>query len=144
MHTGEWDAPISLDFGIQMDHLILARRPNLVTVKKKNRTRWIVDFTVAADYRLKLKGSKQRNKYLSIARELKKKWNMGVMVVPIVIGALGTETKGLIQGPGDFEIRERTGTIQTTTFFRLDIILRRILKTWGNLLSLKLQWETIS
>ena len=38
--------------------------------------------------------------YLDHARELKKLWNMKVMIVPIVIGALGTVTKGLLKRPG--------------------------------------------
>ena len=39
---------------------------------------------------------------------------MKVTIVPIVIGALGTITKGLIKGLEDFEIRGRMQTIQTT------------------------------
>ena len=38
------------------------------------------------------------DKYLDIARELKKLWNMKVTFIPIVIGALGTVTKGLEHG----------------------------------------------
>ena len=35
-------------------------------------------------------------KYLDLARELKKLWNMKVTIVTIVIGALGTTPKGLL------------------------------------------------
>ena len=46
-----------------------------------------------------LKEREKRDMYLDLARELGKKiWKMIVMVVPIVIGALGTVTKGLVQG----------------------------------------------
>ena len=42
--------------------------------------------------------SKKRDKYQDLAKKLKKKtWNMKVMVIPIVIGGLGTVTKGLVQ-----------------------------------------------
>ena len=41
-------------------------------------------------------------------------WNMKVTIILIVIGALGTITKGLIQEPEDLEIRGRLETIQTT------------------------------
>ena len=34
--------------------------------------------------------------------------------MPIVIGALGTETKGLLKGLADLEIGGREETIQTT------------------------------
>ena len=69
---------------------------------------------------------------------------MKVTIVPIVIGALGTVTKGLLKGLGDLEIGRRVETIQTTALWRTARILRRVLETWGDLLSLKLQWNTIS
>ena len=56
-----------------------------------------MDFAVPADHRVKLKVSEKKDKYLDLARELIKLLNMKVMVIPIVIGALGTVTKGLIQ-----------------------------------------------
>ena len=49
------------------------------------------------------------------------------MVIPIVIGALGTFTKGLIQGLEDLKILGLVENIQTTTLFRLARILRRVL-----------------
>ena len=43
------------------------------------------------------------------------------------------------------ELGNRTnGTIQTTTLLRTARIRRRVLETLGDLLSLKLQWKTIS
>ena len=47
----------------------------------------------------------------------------------IVIGALGTITKELVQGLEDLEIRGRVKTIQTTALLRSARILRRVLKT---------------
>ena len=102
-----------------------------------------MDFAVPADHRVKLKESEKKDKYLDLARELKKLWNMKVMEIPIVIGALGTVTKELIQGLEDLEIRGQEETIQTVALLRSTRILRRVLETWGDLLSLKLQWETI-
>ena len=56
-----------------------------------------MDFAVPADHRVKSKESKKTGKYQGLARELKKLYNRKVMVIPIVIGSLGTVTKGLIQ-----------------------------------------------
>ena len=42
-----------------------------------------------ADQRIKLKESEKKDKYLDLARELKKLWNIKVTV----FGALGTVTK---------------------------------------------------
>ena len=54
-----------------------------------------------------LKESEKKNKYLDLARGLKKLWNMKVTIVSIVIGALGTITKGLLIGLEDLEIGGR-------------------------------------
>ena len=66
------------------------------------------------------------------------------MIVLIVIGALGRITKGLLKGLEDIEVGGQVETIQTTALLRTARILRRILETWGDLLSLRLQWKTIS
>ena len=81
--------------------------------------------------------------YLDLARELKKLWNMQVTIIPIVIGAFGTETKGLLKGIKYLEVGGRVETIQTKTLLRTARILRRVLETWGDLLSVRLQWKTI-
>ncbi len=35
---------------------------------------------------------------MDLAKELKNLWNMEVIIIPIVIGAFGTVTKGLLKG----------------------------------------------
>ena len=60
------------DIDIQTDNLISARKPDLIIINKKKRNCKIVDFTVPADHRIKLKESEKKNKYLDLARKLKK------------------------------------------------------------------------
>ena len=100
------------DFDIQTDHLISARRPDLIIINKKKKKRKkkekrickIVDFAVPADHRIKLKECEKSDKYLDLAKELKKLWNMKVTIIPIVIGAFGTVTKWLSKGLEDLEV----------------------------------------
>ena len=87
--------------------------------EQKKRSCWIVDFSVPADHRIKLKESEKKNQYQDLTKELKKPWNMKVTVIPIVIGALGTVTEGLINGLEDLKIRRRVETIQNTALLRL-------------------------
>ena len=59
-----------------------------------------------ANHRVKLKKKKKKKgKHLDLTRNLKKMWNIKVMVLPIVIGALGTVNKRLLKELEDFEIR---------------------------------------
>ena len=54
---------------------------------------------------------------------------MKVTIVPIVIGAFGTITKGLLKGLEDLELGIRGETIQKTALLRTARILRRVLET---------------
>ena len=83
-------------------------------------------FAVPAEHRIELEESEKKDEYLGLARKLNKLWNMKVTVIPIVIGALGTVTKGLVQGLEDLEIRGRVETMQTTTLLRSARILKRV------------------
>ena len=142
-HTNKWymhnPAPVLendshkllWDFNIQTDRLIPARRSDLIIInkKKKERTCKIVDFAIPADHRIKLKECEKKDKYLDLARKLKKLWNMQVTIIPIVIGAFGTVTKGLLKGLEDLEVGGRVETIQTTALLRTARILKRVLET---------------
>ena len=84
-HTNKWymhnPAPVLennshkllWDFDIHTDHLISARRPDLINnYQQKKRTCKIVDFGVSAAHRIKLKECEKKDKYLNLDRELKK------------------------------------------------------------------------
>ena len=98
-----------------------------------------MDFGIPANNRVKLKEIEKKDKYLDLAWELKKLWNMKVTIIPIVIGALGTVTERLLKGLEDLEVRGRVDTFQTTALLRSARIPRRVLETCGDLLSFKLQ-----
>ena len=96
------------------------------------------------------------DKYLGLARELKRKqqkkqktkkkqtnktkkqqWNLRLTVLPIVAGVLETVPKDLERGLDLSKIRGRIQTIQTTALLRSVRIPRRVLETWGDLLSFR-------
>ena len=115
------------DFDIQTDHLISARRPDLIINKQKNKICKTMDFAVPADHRIKLKECEKRDTYLDRARKLKKiLWNMKVTIIPIMIGAFGTVTKVLLKGLEDLEVGGRVETIQTTALLKTARIFRRV------------------
>ena len=76
-HTSKWYMPnpapvlendthkLLWGFNKQTDHLILARRPDLIIInkKKKKRIYKIVVFAVPADHRINLKECEKRDKY---------------------------------------------------------------------------------
>ena len=63
-----------MGFEIQMDHLISARRPDLIIIKKKKkklRTWKTVDFAVLVDHRVKLKESEKKDVYQDLVKKSK-------------------------------------------------------------------------
>ena len=77
-----------------------------------------------------------------LAKVLRKLQYMKVTVIIIVIGDLGMVPKDLERCLEELDIRGRIETIQNTTLSRSARILRRVLETWGDLLSL--QWNITS
>ena len=71
----------------------------------------------------------KRDKYLDLARELKMQWDMKMMVMPIIVGVLGTNPKELVKKLEDLEISWQVDIFQTIVIIRSDRILRRALET---------------
>ena len=53
----------------------------------------MVEFSVSADHKLKLREIEKRDMYQDLTRELKKLRNLKVTVIPVVIDAFGRVTK---------------------------------------------------
>ena len=102
------------DFWLKTDLVIIRKKKKK---KKKKRTHCIVDFAVPANHKVKIKEDKMRDKYLDLARELKKLWN--VIVIPLKIGVLRTVPKGLVEGLEELGIRGCAETIHTGDLFSL-------------------------
>ena len=69
---------------------------------------------------------------------------MKVTVVQIVIGSLGTILKGLVKKLEELEIEGRAEIIQIIALLGSAKILKRVLETGGDLLSLRFLWKTTS
>ena len=63
---------------------------------------------------VKIKESRNIDKYFDLAREQKKLWNMKGTVIPFVVGASGTVLKGLEKRLEELENSGKMETIQTT------------------------------
>ena len=73
----------------------------MIVNKKKRKGENLLNFAVAADNRGEIeeneKREREREKYLDLARELRKLSDMKVTVIPIANGALETVLKGLVR-----------------------------------------------
>ena len=121
------DYKILWDFSIQTDHVIEARRPDLVTVDKKERIGKVIDFAVPRDSRIEEKDKVKIEKYQDLGRELQKIWNVKVKIIPLVVGSLGAIAKqfGRLKQIG---ITVGTAQVQKTVLLGTARILRKILE----------------
>ena len=115
------------DFMVQTDHVIAARRPDLIVLDKKNKVCQIIDFAVPYDTGVVQKEAEKIEKYQDLARELRI-WKVKTQIIPVVIGALGTIPKTLVQWLEKIGIRTKIGELQKTVLLHSARILRRVLE----------------
>ena len=114
---------------IQCDHIIEARRPDIVVDKKESNKAIIVDITSPWDHRVYEKKSKKVEKYQDLKREIWKLWGIRrVEVVPVVVGALGAVNKRMDTWLGKLGITINTGLLQKTSLLRTARILRKVFR----------------
>ena len=116
------------DFNIQTDHVIQARRPDMIVINKKENTAQVIDFAIPHDSRVDSKEIEKIEKYQDLVRELKKLWDMRIVVSPIVIGALGTTPKKLPKRLKDIGIKTNIGEMHKTVILNTARILRKVLE----------------
>ena len=83
---------------IQCDHIIEARRPDIVVVEKDSSNKAIIVYIALPwDPRVYEKESEKVEKYQDLKREIRKLWGTTrcVEVVLVVVGALGAVSKRL-------------------------------------------------
>ena len=76
------------DFSIQTNHVVKARRPDLVVVDKERSCK-IIDSAVPGDNRIEEKEKDETEKYQDLGRKLQKIWNVKVKIIALIVGSLG-------------------------------------------------------
>ena len=113
------------DGTIQTDHVIEARRLDMVQIDKTNNECKIIDLACPFDKRIEEKEKDKIKGYNDLKRELKEIW---VKVIPVVVGALGTTPKKLKQRLSNIGIETRIVELQKTTILYSARILRNVLE----------------
>ena len=116
------------DFSIQTNHVIEARRPDLVVVDKKERSCKIIDFAVPEDSRIEEKEKDKMENYQDLRRELQKIWNVKVKIIPLVVGSLGAIPKQFGNRLKQIGITAGTAQVQKTVLLGTTRLLRKVLE----------------
>ena len=89
------NAKILWDFNIYTDHVITARRPDIVVLDKASHSGLIIDINCPNDANVCKNEKEKRQKYTELKIELERLWEMHLEIVPIVVGCLGAVSKNL-------------------------------------------------
>ena len=83
---------------------------------------------VSGDSRVESKEKEKIQKYQDLAKELRKLWKVGVKVVPVVVGALGTLPRALEKHLKVIESKVKVELLQKTVLLGTARILRKTLE----------------
>ena len=115
-------------FSIQTDHVIEARRLDLVVVDKKERSYKIIDFAVPGDSRIEEKEKDKIEKYQDLGRQLQKIWNVKVNIIPLIAGSLGAISQQFGNRLKQIGITAGTPEVQKIVLLETARILRKVLE----------------
>ena len=117
------------DINIQCDHLIDARRPNLIVMDKKEQKGIIINIAVPADVTVEEKEKEKVEKYQDLKKEIRRLWKLrNAEIVPVVIGAHGSVSTEFDRWMGKLGITCNVGVMQKTAFLGTAKILRKVLE----------------
>ena len=116
----------------------------MIVIDKKHYECQTIDFAMPYDTGVDDKDVEEIEKYLDLARELKKVWNMKVTVVLLVAGVLCTPIKALQERLETIGIETKITELQKTFSIHTSRILRRVHEVWDVLLTSFLKKKNIS
>ena len=116
-----WDKPIKTDRKVSYN------RPDVVVIDREENTRYKADFAIPIDHHVKEKEEEKTEKYMDLAAEVRRQFKVKTVIVPIILGALGTVPAKLSTSLEKLEIDDVIGSLQTAVLISSTAILRRVL-----------------
>ena len=107
MHNKDNNITIIWDMPVNTDRTITANRPDIIVKDSVNSTCKLIDMTVPSDRNIALKEIEKKSKYKDLELVIQRMWHMKTIVIPVVVGALGTVKKAGDGRKHQESIRER-------------------------------------
>ena len=96
-HNKDSKITIMWDMSVYTDRTITANRPDIMIKDSVNSTCKLIDMSIPSDRNIALKGIEKKSKYKDLELEIQRMWQMKTEVIPVVVGALGTIKKGMVE-----------------------------------------------
>ena len=121
------DVKILWDFMIQCDRVIEHRKPDIVVIEKKTNKCLIIDVANPGDHNLEKKKAEKLDNYAELRVEVARMWNKDTVVIPVIIGALGSIPKDLNMFLDKLDIKYELDILQHSVLLGTANILRKVL-----------------
>ena len=128
------EVKILWDFSIQTEQKIEHNRPDITIFDKKEKQCYVIDVACPFDTRIQKKEKEKVDAYTDLKYEILKVWRgdvKKVIILPVIIGALGSVTERLQEELEKFDYRNGLETIQKTCLLGSARIVRKVLDTPG-------------
>ena len=127
MHNKDNNITIMWDIPVNTDRTITAKRPDIIVKDSVNSTCKLIDMTFPSDRNIALKEIEKKSKYKDLKLEIQRMWHMKTIVFRVVVGALGTVKKGMVENIKKVSERETVTEIQKICMLRSARILRKVI-----------------
>ena len=127
MHNKDNNITIMWDMPVNTDRTITANRPDIIVKDSVNSTCKLIDMTVPSDRNIVLKEIEKKSKYKDLELEIRRMWHMKTVVIPVVVGALSTLKKGMVENIKKVAERATVTEIQQICMLGSARILRKVL-----------------
>ena len=77
--------------------IIIIHRLDIIVKDSLNSTCKLIDMTVQSDRKIALKEIEKKSKYSDLELEIQRMWHMKTVVIPLLVGVLGTVKKGMVE-----------------------------------------------
>ena len=82
---------------VNTDRTITANRPDIAVKDLTNANCKLIDMNVPSGRNIALKETEKKNKYKDLELDIQRMWHMRTEVIPVVVDALGTIKKGMME-----------------------------------------------
>ena len=129
VHNKDNNITIMWDMPFNTDRTITANRPDIIVKDSVRSTCKLIDMTVPTDRNIALKEveKKSKYKYKDLELEIQRMWHMKTAVIHVVVRALGTVKKGMVENMRKVSERATVTEIQNICMLGSACILRKML-----------------
>ena len=112
---------------VNTDRTKTANRPDIIVKDSVNSTCKLIDMTILSDRNIALKEIEKKSKYKDLEPEMQTMWYMKTIVIPVVVGALDTVKKGMVENIEKVSKSANVTEIQKICMLESARILRKVL-----------------